>query len=68
MNSSDYYAFYYTVVDNKTNEIGLVHYLENSEVVGLPASNRVEQPKAETGLNALFRKFWDGSKIPGMGW
>lgn len=54
MNSD--YAFY-TVVDNKTNEIGLVHYLKNSEVTGLPVTNRLEEPEEETGLSALFRKF-----------
>ena len=54
MNSD--YAFY-TVVDNKNNEIGLVHYLKNSEITGLPVNNRLEEAAEENGLNALFRKF-----------
>ncbi len=54
MNSD--YAFY-TVVDNRNNEIGLVHYLKNSEVTGLPINNRLEEAEEENGLNALFRKF-----------
>lgn len=36
------YSFY-TVVDNKTNDIGLIHYLKNSEVTSLPVANHVEE-------------------------
>jgi hypothetical protein len=53
MNSS--YAFY-TVVDNKTNEIGLVHYLKNSEITGFPMANRLKE-EPDKGVTALFRKF-----------
>lgn len=48
------YSFY-TVVDNETNDIGLIHYLKNSEVTSFPVANHVEEQQ-EKGVNALFRR------------
>jgi hypothetical protein len=53
MNSN--YAFY-TVVNNQTNEIGLIHYLKNSEVTSFPIANHLNEDR-EDGVTALFRKF-----------